>query len=360
MYNILLITPAFEQGGTETYIVNLIDYLKENNYYTIVISNGGIRENEMNRLGIKHIKVKCLTPKRLFNLIKAVFLISSLIKKEKIALIHASSVYTTIIAKCASLLCWTRRSKVVMTLHGGPTQNIEKKSAKILNVFADKVIALSEEGKNVLIRNGLNKSKVTVINNGIKPLIKKEQDSERDKIIIGACGRLTEQKGYSFLIEAVRNTDIPNLEIWIIGDGELRVKFESMIEEYQLADKIKIFGYRRDIENLLNDIDIFIQTSLWEPFGISIIEAMSLGKPVIATRVGGIPEVLGDCGILINPESPSEIADAIKLLVNNEQLRKELGEKAEKRFYENFTQEIMGSKTLEVYKKLLNKKQGRQ
>lgn len=346
-----MITPVFKQAGTETAIVNLCEYLKKNNMNVIVFSSGGEREKEITSLGIRHVIVKYLAQKRIFSFIKAIFLIKDLIKEEKISLIHATSVYTTVIAKIATLISWTRRPRVIMTLHGGPTRDIERKSAKILNFFADKVIALSQSSKRKLIENGLNDSKIEVINNGIKPLIKTEK-ANKNKIIVGSCGRLSKEKGHKYIIEAAKINSLINIEFWIIGDGLLKSEYEKKISEYGITEKVKLLGLRKDINNLLNNIDIFIQPSLWEQFGISIIEAMSLAKPIIASHVGGIPEVLGDCGILINPQNPYEIAEAIKKLVADESLRKELGLKAQKRFYENFTQEIMGEKTLDVYNRL--------
>ncbi|MGE5474760.1 MAG: glycosyltransferase family 4 protein [Ignavibacteriales bacterium] len=351
-FKLLMVTPVFEYGGTETYIINLIEYLREKGIQTIVISNGGIREKELTKMDVKHIKIDCLRQKTLFNVIKAAKLISKTVKNERINLIHASSVYTVIASKLAALLCLRRKIKVVMTLHGGPTKDIEKKSAKLLNIFADKVIALSEQGKALLIKNGLNEKRIAVINNGIKAL-NREKAILKDKIIIGSFGRLSEEKGYKYLIEAAQKLDLPNVEFWIAGDGLLKPEFEKTLKSFNITDKFKLLGLIDDTSQVLNNIDIFILTSLWELFGISIIEAMSLGKPVIATKVGGIPEVLGDCGILINPSNVDEIVGAIKLLVNDEKLRETLGQKAEERFYKNFTQEIMGERTISVYKEVL-------
>ncbi|MGE5329744.1 MAG: glycosyltransferase family 4 protein [Deltaproteobacteria bacterium] len=350
--NILLITPVFEQGGTETYIINLIEYLNKNNYSPIVMSDGGVREKELISIGVEHIKVDCLRKKSIFNLLKALHKIVPVLKNEEIQLIHASSVYTTIISKIASVLCFRRKIKVFMTLHGGPTKDIEKKSARILNIFADKVIALSEQGNTLLIKHGLKKDKIVIINNGVKSLENMKRN-KTDKIVIGSSGRLSKEKGYEYLIEAASKINLPDIEFWIAGDGSLKAEFEKMLKDAGMTDKFKLLGFTDQISKVLNNIDIFILPSLWEGFGISIIEAMSLGKPVIATNVGGIPEVLGDCGLLINPANVDEIANSIKLLVENEEMRKELGQKAKERFNNNFTQEIMGEKTIRVYEEML-------
>lgn len=352
--NILLVTPVFEYGGTETYIITLTEFLKQKNITPIVLSDGGAREKELHSKGIEHVKVSCFKKKSIKNAFVGAIKIMRIVKNQKIRLVHASSVYTSIISKLAALLCLHKKVKVIMTLHGGPTENIERKAAKILNFFADKVITLSQQGKELLVKNGLSDKKVAIINNGIKPIERKES-AQKDKIIIGSCGRLTKQKGYEYLIEAAAKIDLPNVEFWIAGDGDLRYNYENLIREYNLMDKFKLLGFREDVSDILNNIDIFILPSLWEPFGISIIEAISIGKPVIATKVGGISEVLGDCGILIKPANVDEIVESIKLLAGDENLRKSLGQKAEDRFNKYFTQEIMGEKTISVYKEVLNK-----
>lgn len=350
--NILMVTPLLEQGGTEIYIINLIQYLKNKDINVMVISDGGIREKKLIDMDVEHIRVSCLSKKNILNMFNAVFSLIQVIKSKDIKLIHASSVFTTVISKIASILCFPKKIKVIMTLHGGLTKDIERKAAKILNVFSDKVIALSEQGKALLIKHGLNKNKVTVINNGIKPLEKIKSDT-RDKIVIGSSGRLSKEKGYEYLIQAAGKINLPNVEFWIAGEGPLKAEFEKTLKDSGMVDKFKLLGFIDDISQVLTNIDIFILPSLWEGFGIAIVEAMSLGKPVIATNVGGIPEVLGDCGILVNPANVDEIVDAIKLLVNDENLRKSLGQKAEERFYKYFTQEIMGEKTVSVYEEVL-------
>ena len=351
-FKILMVTPVFDQWGTETYIVNLAEYLKNKNIYATVISDGGMGEKELLKRDVDHIKVSCLSKKSLSSLVKAVFILRRVIKKKNFEIIHASSVYTTIISKLAVILCFKRKIKVIMTLHGGPTRDIERKAAKLLNIFSDKVIALSENGKASLTKYGLDEGKITIINNGVKPL-HKEETCQKEKIVIGSCGRLTEQKGYEYLIKAAEKIDMPDLEFWIAGDGEMKETLEKQVQDFEGQDRIKFLGFRKDVNEIMNKMDIFILPSLWEPFGIVIIEAMSLGKTVIATNVGGIPEVLGDCGILINPANSEEIVDAVKLLVGNAELRNSLGQKAEERFYKNFTQEIMGEKTIRVYEEVL-------
>ncbi len=351
--SLLMITPILGQGGTEIYILNLAEFLKEKDINPIVMSDGGVRENEISNKNLKYIKVKCLHKRSPINIFKAIYHIAHVVIRENIQLIHASSIYTTIVSKIVTVILLKPYIKVLITLHGGPNRNIEKTSAKLLNIFADKVVALSEVAKEKLIKFGLRSEKIKVIYNGIKPL-KKTTKETTDKIVVGTCGRLTEQKGHKFLIEAISKIEVPGVQCLIAGDGELRNELQKQVNELGVSERVKLLGFRNDIAGLLNSMDVFVLPSLWEQLPISILEAMSLGKPIIATSVNGVPEELGDCGILINPANVEEIINAVELLVKNKELREELGRKAEQRFYKYFRQEVMGEKTLEVYKEFLD------
>ncbi|WP_294184182.1 glycosyltransferase [uncultured Clostridium sp.] len=351
-FNILMLTPEFSQGGTESYILNVCEYLKMKDINVIVMSDGGVREEELEKLKIKHIKVDCLKVRNLKNLFRAILKVRSIMKLYNINIVHTSSIYTTIVAKVSSVLI-NKKVNVINTLHGGPNKNIEKIAAKILNVFSDSVIALSYRTKQKLLKYGLNKDKISVIYNGIKPMhelyIKKSK-----KFIIGTCGRLVEQKGYKYLIEAASKINIDDLEFWIIGDGELKNSLNKMVDNFKISDKVKFLGFRTDIELLLNEMDIFILPSLWEQFPISILEAMSLGKPIIATNVNGVPEELGNSGILVNPGNVSELVVAIEQLISDNTMRNKFGTLSKRRFYDNFTIEKMCNKLLQIYKNILS------
>jgi glycosyltransferase involved in cell wall biosynthesis len=352
-FSVLMLTPEFSQGGTESYILNVCEYLKKVDINVIVMSDGGVREEQLNKICVKHIKVNCLKARNLINLFKSILKVRSCIKTYSIDIVHTSSLYTTVIAKISSILT-NRKVKVINTLHGGPNKYIEKTAASILNKFSDKVIALSKKSKQKLLNYGLNENKIVVIYNGIKPMHKLDLE-QNEKIIIGTCGRLVEQKGHKYLIKAISEISNNNdLEFWIIGDGELKDSLNAMANDLKISDKVKFLGFRNDMEFLLNKMDIFVLPSLWEQFPISILEAMSLAKPIIATNVNGVPEEVGNSGILINPGNVTQISKSIKKLVSDNKLRNEFSVLSKKRFYDNFTLEKMCSKLLETYINVLN------
>lgn len=349
--NVLLLTPVFDQGGTETYIINLGKYLINNNYRVIIVSSGGIREKEICSNGLKHEKVLSLRKKGLLKGLSCIIKINKIIKNNNINIIHSSSIYTLILANILAKLNYKKNIKTVYTMHGGPNEDVERTNKWILNKFVDSIIVLSENAKYNLIKNGVVKSKLTVVYNGIKDNGFIRKNKESDKIKIVTVGRLTKQKGHRYLIEAVALLDKFNYELYIIGEGELKAELNNKIKSLMLEEKVKLLGFKSNIYDYLSEADIFILPSLWEQFPISILEAMMFELPIIASNVNGIAEELGQTGILINSGNVDEIKKAIENLILDAKLREEKGKKAKKRFLENFTSDSMGRNTIEVYEK---------
>lgn len=347
--SVLLLTPVFDQGGTETYIINLGKYLINNGYSVIIVSAGGIREKEISNNDLKHEKVLNLRKKGILKALSCIIKISKIIRNNNIDIIHSSSIYTLIIANIIAKLNYKKHIKTVYTMHGGPNEEIEKTSKWILNKCVDSIIVLSENAKENLIKNGVNKSKLTVVYNGIEYNGFIRKNNPKNKIRIVTVGRLTKQKGHKYLIEALWLLGNFNYEVYIIGEGELKVELNNKIKSLMLENKVKLLGFKSNIYDYLSEADIFILPSLWEQFPISILEAMMFELPIIASNVNGIGEEVGETGILINSGNVEEIKNAIKKLILDPKLREEKGKSAKKRFLENFTLDSMGRNTVRVY-----------
>ena len=351
--SVLLLTPVFDQGGTETYIVSLGKYLVNNGYSVIIVSAGGIREKEISNNGLKHEKVLNLRKKGILKALSCIIKISKIIRNNNINIIHSSSIYTLILANIIAKFNYKKHIKTVYTMHGGPNENVERTSKWILNKCVDSIIVLSQNAKDNLIKNGVKKSKLTVVYNGIEynGFIRKneEKDKEENKIKIVSIGRLTKQKGHKYLIEALSLLENFNYEVYIIGEGELKVELNNKIKSLMLENKVKLLGFRSNIYDYLSEADIFILPSLWDQCPISILEAMMFELPIIASNVNGIEEEIGETGILINSRNIEEIRKAIEKLILHPKLREEKGKAAKKRFLENFTLDTMGRNTVKVY-----------
>ena len=210
--------------------------------------------------------------------------------------------------------------------------------------FSDKIIAVSEQIKDDLEKSGIKKSKISVIQNAVQTIHKAENYEENrrkkrlalavkdEEFIVGYVGRLSDEKGVRYLIEAgmlLMETGIPH-KILIIGDGPKRKELEDMVKMKGLEDNIIFTGFQTNIEEWMPALDIFVLPSLTEGTPMALLEAMSFGIPVVATRVGGVPKVIenGINGILVNSSDSKALAENLKILFHNPSLRKRIAKEA--------------------------------
>jgi glycosyltransferase involved in cell wall biosynthesis len=153
-----------------------------------------------------------------------------------------------------------------------------------------------------------------------------------DALVLGTLGRLTEQKSQRMLLQAVASLvrDVPNVVLFLAGDGPLRAELESEAARLRLADRVRFLGVRRDRATLYAAMDVFVLPSRWEGLSLALVEAMGAGRAVVATDVGGNPEVVEDgrTGLLVPPVDAGALADALTRLSRDRLLRDSLGEAA--------------------------------
>ncbi len=174
-----------------------------------------------------------------------------------------------------------------------------------------------------------------------------------DAVVVGSVGWLTPVKGHRVLLEAVDllRQQWPRLHLVIVGDGPLRDDLERLARERGMADAVRLLGVRTDVPDCLAGMDIFVQPSLNEGMGRALVEAMAAGRPVVASRVGGIPTVVQDrkTGLLVPPDDPAALARAIEELLRKPDWAKELGAAARASIGERFGQEAMVRAIESVY-----------
>jgi len=357
--------------GAENVILTLLHELQSNNINVIL---GCIREDENNipELAKKakelNISVVYFTMRRGFNPI-GIYRIHSFILKHNISLVHSHG-YKPNIYLSAILF---KNYKTITTIHGWA-----KRTAGIKTVFYEyldllslkrlnHVVAVSKTLFYEIINKGINKSNVTVIYNGIdykKNIIHLEKNYLRlkynyaeDDFIIGAIGRLTKIKNHLCLIESLPAIlkEINECKIIIAGDGPLKKELISKINSYHLSKNVYLVGYTDKIHEILSLIDLFVMPSLSEGLPIALLEAMASGLPVIATKVGGIPEVIDkdDCGILIPPNDAKQISDNVIKLFQDEEKRTRIGLVAKSIVQTKFSSKNMAHQYIDLYKKLI-------
>ena len=175
-------------------------------------------------------------------------------------------------------------------------------------------------------------------------------------IVIGTIAELHTNKGFSYAIEGMallkKQISTPFV-FFIIGDGEERASLDALIRKLGLEKDVFLLGYHENADSLLSAFDIFLLPSITEAFPYVILEAGKAGLPVVSTAVGGIPEVIDDMqsGILIQSKNPSEIARALKYLIENPERRASLGHTLADRIRDRFNVETMARETFAIYRK---------
>lgn len=177
---------------------------------------------------------------------------------------------------------------------------------------------------------------------------------------IGYIGRLSEEKGVALLIEAMGfvKKQVPNAVLEVVGTGPQEQELKALAEKLRLGENIEFLGYRENVFRVLKDIDVFVLPSRSEGCPIVVLEAMAMGLPVVATRVGGTPELLveGSTGLLVQYGRPEDLGQAISWALENEEEAKRMGEKGKQLAFNRFHPTKFVSKIEELYMRLYTEK----
>ena len=241
----------------------------------------------------------------------------------------------------------------------------------ITSFMVDHYVAVSESvQRHIIDKSRISNEKISVIYNGVN--IKSQDNAyeqnaktpfkiENEDRILMTVGRLHKQKGHCYLIQAVSKVrkEFPKVKLLITGDGEEENNLKKLVKSLDLTNEVIFAGLRSDIEGILPMAELFILPSLWEGLPNALLEAMAAGKPVVATKVGGIPEIVvhGETGILIPPRDPNALAIAIVDLLQDGLKAKDMGEAGRMRAGKRFSIYKMIEKTENLYQELLKEKQ---
>ena len=221
------------------------------------------------------------------------------------------------------------------------------------------IIAVSESAKT-FIEYFADETKIRVIPNGVDVnRFSPDNKNENNRgLVILYMGRLVPKKGIHILIRAMKNIvkKYPDALLLIGGRGKMKTFLSSYANTLGLKDNVRFLGYVPDsmLPSLYSSSDVFVLPSITaESFGITLLEAMASGTPVVGSNVGGIPEVINNCGFIVEPSSPKKLSDAVITLLDDEDLRKKFGRKGRKRVEEKYSWDIVGKKIIEVYKEVM-------
>jgi len=283
---------------------------------------------------------------------KTFFALIKILRYERPHIIHTHTSKAGILGRWAAYFC--RAPIIIHTPHGhvfwgyfGRLKTafyiiLEKITANI----TDKIIALTEQEKNDHLHFRIaSGDKFSVVHSGIKldkfsnlsadpATMRRKLGIAEGDLVVGTTGRLTPVKGHRHLIEAAGNiVDArPNTTFVFLGDGELSDELKNMASRLGMKEKVKFLGWRPDVAEVMSVFDLFVLPSLNEGMGRVLVEAMALGKPIVASDVGGIPDLVvhGKNGCLVPPGDAQSLSAAIRDLLENPEKRKRMGENGKK------------------------------
>jgi len=346
-------------GGLERVMLNCINQMQDENFKHVIISltdANNFAQSEHN-----HIEVHCLG-KQAGSDLGIHFKLFKLLRKIKPAILHTYNL-PTIEYHPISWLAGVRGH--IHAEHGrdiGDPQGLNKKHnflRKVMASFIQRYISVSEDLHLWLINSvGIPKSKALMIQNGINTERFNVPKTESEKLRLAIVARITPVKDHLNLLKAfaLLNNKLGKAampELAIVGDGEQRAELENYCQEHGL-DTVFFLGARDDIEHILSQTDVFVLSSIAEGIPMTILEAMSAKTPIVATKVGGIPEVVdeGKEGFLVDKSNAEALAQGLLHYIKQPELILEHGENARNKVLNKFNEKHMVQAYLEQYKAL--------
>lgn len=340
-------------GGAREVVLKIIDNLDKERFDVTLIcgpEDALIEDNKISNVRIMIIPqlARSINPiKDIIALLKLYYFM----RRENFDIVHTHTSKAGILGRIAAKLC---KVPIIFHMPHGSIFHpiyyakfpifIFSKIEKIATLYTDKIIVGSDNEREDFINNGIGvgdkyvripyyfiRDKFNDVRVD-KQAKRKELDIPEGALLLANIGRLVPEKGHLFCLNALKQVlgEIHNVMLLIVGEGRLKGDIERKIVELGLQRNVILTGFREDIPEILSIVDISLHTSLWEGTPLTIVEAMSSGRAVIATAVGGIPEMISDGvnGILVRPQDTDELAKWIIRLSKDRELLANLGREA--------------------------------
>jgi len=362
-------------GGAEKALLDLCTSLDKTRYEITVgsLKGKGLIGEQLENEGIELVsfalKERTNLP-GLFSSLFMVFKVARLLRKKKADIIHTFLFRANLIGRIAARLVG-----IPIIISSLRTMEEEKRYQlfleRITSFMVDKYIAVSEKVKEHAISHSkIPPDRIVTIYNGVR-LNGERVDSDpgatrkalhislSDRVVM-VIGRLRWEKGHAYLIDAMDNIRkrMPEVKLIIVGDGEEEKRLKDKARQLFLTETVLFTGVRGDVPALLAIAELVVLPSLWEGMPNCLLEAMNAGKPVVATTVGGVPEVVldGDTGILVPPRDSKALAEAIIKILSRKEEALLMGTRGKKRVAQCFPLEKSIHAIEMVYQEVLNRK----
>jgi len=361
MLKVLYLLNFAGKAGTERYVETLVHHLNGKKIQAcFAYHEGGLLVERMEAAGVP---VRQVTMRRRFDF-DAAKQVAALCREWEIDVIHCHYLrehYTALMAKK-----YLPTLRVVYTNHfilpNGPATRFTN---RMLDRHQDRMITVCTKGREQLIQNGWSGSRIEVIFNAVDPAAwagKREDSTLRGELAIGedtfvmlCASRFAHDKGHAYLIDALARlkelTQRPFVMV-LAGDGPLLEAAKEQVKAQGLEDCVRFLGFREDIKNLFLAADLYVNASEHEALSFLLIEAMAAGLPLIATNMGGNPDIVNDaagCGLLVEYNQPDSMAGAMKRFLEEPALLASCREGARRTVEEKFEIQKMIQATYGAY-----------
>ena len=373
MKTIYVVESLSSKGGAENALLNIVLEMKKLGHESIIIYLWGPNDFE-EKLNSARVQTYCLGMESRWRVLKGVVRISRILSSKEIILISAINFFPMFYVALSKI--FVRGKKRIVTYHNMgyevyPAKNILKLFRKLIDIILNRYcfeghLGVSRAISKTYMRH-LHIKKIHTIENIIpvdtinKMLAYKPTIHEINKPYrIVMAGRLVPEKGYHYMIQAMeilKNEGV-KFHLSIFGDGALKPEIEFDISNRKLSDYIVLSPAvnHSKLFKIIQNSDLFVMSSISEGFPMAPAEAMVIGTPVIATNVGGISELIEDgvSGILVASKSPNQLAESIKNVLTDYDLRSTLSYNGKKRIQDNFSPLIICQKLLNYYSDILD------
>ena len=366
---VLMFVQSLDLGGSETQCVEIARQLKEEGYRVTV---GCLRADGPLRARLKEVGLECvefavrtslLRPNAVFQMLKLV----AFLRRGRFEVVHTNDLYSNLFAVPAA---WLARVPVIISSRRDLGRwwwytPVRRKILRRVQELSTRILVNSESVRQeLLMKDGFRPENIHVVYNGIDAEKYIQAAADRENLLPGSCSSHkliitvanmhTAAKGHGDLIDAARTIlkEHPEARFVFAGDGEMRQFFEDQVRAAGLQEMFIFLGHRTDIPALLASCDIGVLASRTEGLPNAVLEYMAAGLPVVATTVGGVPEIIENeaNGLLIPPENPAALSGALLRLLKDEEMRKRLGKAGRERVMAQFNFACVMARLKQLYK----------
>lgn len=290
--------------------------------------------------------------------------LAGILRRERIRIVHAHNATAFYYGALATRLVPGTRFLYTEHDRAFPTPWRERSLHALLARRADAVVTVSETLRSNLIRyEAFPAGRIHVVKNGIElPAARRTRAAMRRELglglrpVVGIVARLAPVKNHALLLQAWKLLvhEVPDAVLLVVGDGSADARTRALATDLGLGDAVRFLGQRRDIPEVLQALDVFVLSSLSEGLSLTLLEAEAAGLPIVATRVGGNPEVVrdGETGILVPSGEPAPMAAALARLLRDPVLRASMGQAGQACYRANFTLQSMVEGYARLYQEL--------